>query len=54
MLLPIILVARIVLFPGLFPIHVERFESEKECLQASTQLDQSARVFLLLTCEIDT
>lgn len=54
MVLPLILVIRIVLFPDMPPIHIDRFESEKECAVAAAALDKSTPVRLVLSCEIDT
>ena len=54
MLLPLVLVIRIALFPDMTPIHFARFESEKECAAAAADLDQTTRVRLVLSCEIDT
>ena len=54
MLLPIILLIRIAMFPGLPPIEAGRFESEKECAAAAAKVDASTPVILVLTCEIDT
>ena len=51
--LAIVLVVRLALFPELPPIHVERFESERECHRAAALLDQSTPLVLILTCEID-
>ena len=52
-ILPIILVMKIVLFPDLEPIQVERFDDEFSCMEAASDIDSSTKLILELSCIVE-
>lgn len=50
--LAICLMVRVAMFPDMVPIQMGAYETEKDCLRAAAELDNSTLVILDLRCEV--